>query len=98
MTYHTRPECAGGGQGTTRQTMPSPKLRRLEINVARMMVLGPSLSVLFAIKNMRQLGDRKHVWLHLVVECLVLPSPGGSFLRKSPRADPRPPWPIKGGG
>jgi hypothetical protein len=40
------------------------------------------------IKNTRQSGDREHAWLYPMVECSILLSPGGSFLRKPPLVDP----------
>jgi hypothetical protein len=63
------------------------------------MALGPHASdVVYhkEDKTVRRPRAQKHVCLYPLVECLVLPSPGGSFLRKTPLVDP-PPWPIKGG-
>jgi hypothetical protein len=36
------------------------------------------------IKNMGQPNDCRHVWLYPMVTRLVLPSSGGSFLKKPP--------------
>jgi hypothetical protein len=58
--------------------------------------LGLTVPALSAIKNTIQLGNCKHACLYPVVEREVVPSLGGSFLRKPSLADP-PPWLIKGG-
>jgi hypothetical protein len=62
-----------------------------------MMLIEPTMSAPPVIKNTTQPDDHKHVWLYPMVGRLVLPSPGGSFLRKPPGAHPSP-EPIKGGG
>jgi hypothetical protein len=40
MAYQTIPECANLWQGATRQTVPSPRLHRPGIVIAKMMALG----------------------------------------------------------
>ena len=38
MAYWTRPECPDLPQGTTRQTAPSPRLWKIRVGIAGMMV------------------------------------------------------------
>lgn len=40
---------------------------KARVDIAQMMVLGPMLPASSIIKNTRQLGNRKHVWLYPMV-------------------------------
>jgi hypothetical protein len=72
------------------QATQSPRLWRPRVSVARMMTLRPHA----ARDGYKECETTKRpradgcVWLHPVVECSILPSPGDSFIRKPPLVDP----------
>jgi hypothetical protein len=64
MAYWTRPECANLPQGTKRQTAQIPRLRKPEVDIAKMMAPGTIATPTINTWQPCSPGPREYVWTH----------------------------------